>query len=285
MNQGDSGDEGDESATSGIVTGGQDEDTSAGEVDTGTAGESGAADESGGFGFINEQDGGGVSIECSVWDQDCPDGQKCMPWANDGGSSWNATKCTPRDPNPAQPGDACTVEGSGISGIDNCDVASMCWDVDGETNTGICVAFCTGAEANPVCDDPQTSCSIANEGVLILCLPTCDPLAQDCQDGQACYGIDDAYVCAPDASGEMGAYGDPCEFLNACDPGLECLNADGVPGCQGALGCCSPFCDLDDPEAGANCPGADGGQECTPAFEEGQAPPGYEAVGYCFIPA
>jgi hypothetical protein len=184
-----------------------------------SAGESGGADESGGpddsagsdtedttetgisSGFITDPDGGGVSIECSIWDQDCDEGEKCAPWANDGGSAWNATKCVPVDANPSQVGDSCTVEGSGVSGVDTCDVSSMCWDVDPETNEGTCIAFCSGSENAPVCDDPTTSCSIANEGVLTLCLPSCDPLSQDCPDGQACYPIDNSFVCAPDASG------------------------------------------------------------------------------------
>jgi hypothetical protein len=234
-------------------------------------------------GFITDPDGNSVSIECSVWDQDCPEGEKCMPWANDGGNSWNATRCSPVDPDPGQPGDPCTVEGSGVSGVDDCDVATMCWGVDPETNMGTCVAFCMGSENNPVCDDPTTACSIANEGTLILCLPTCDPLLQNCMDGEGCWGIDDDFVCAPDAGGEMGAYGDPCEFLNVCDPGLFCANPDVVPGCASA-GCCSEFCDMSDPMAGANCAGAAGGQMCIPWFEKGQAPPGYEDVGACAIP-
>jgi len=207
-----------------------------------------------------------------------------MPWANDGGSSWNATRCSPLDPAPAQAGDECTVEGSGVSGIDNCDISTMCWNVDPETNMGTCVAFCMGSEANPVCEDPNTSCVIANEGVLILCLPNCDPLLQDCGDGQACYPINDGFACAPDASGEMGLFADPCEFINVCDPGLFCANADAVPNCAGSQGCCSSFCDTSDPMAGAMCPGAAGGQDCVPWFDMGQAPPGFENVGACAIP-
>jgi hypothetical protein len=246
---------------------------------------SGNADDfTGGCGFLCDPDGGGVNIECDVWAQDCSEGQKCMPWANDGGSSWNATKCSPLDPNPAQPGDACAVEGSGVSGIDDCDVSSMCWDVDPETNMGTCIAFCSGSEANPVCEDPSTTCAIANEGVLILCLPNCDPLLQDCIEGQACYPIDDDFACAPDASAEMGVFGNACEFINACDPGLFCANPDAVPNCAGG-GCCSTFCDLSDPDGSAACPGAAGGQECVAWYEEGQVPPGYENVGACAIPA
>jgi hypothetical protein len=238
-----------------------------------------------GAAFIQDPDGGGVNIECDVWAQDCPVGEKCMPWANDGGSSWNATRCSPLDPNPAQVGDPCIVEGSGTSGIDNCDIAAMCWDVDPETNEGVCTAFCSGSEANPVCADPDTTCVIANEGTLILCLPSCDPLIQDCGEGQGCYPIDASFACAPDAGNEQGAYGDACEFVNVCDPGLFCASPDAVPNCVGAVGCCSEFCDLAAMQPDDQCSGANDGQLCTPWYGEDRAPPGYEDVGACAIPA
>lgn len=235
--------------------------------------------------FILPLDGGPVTIECDVWAQDCPENEKCMPWANSGGSSWNATRCAPLDPNPAVIGDECSVEGSGVSGIDSCEVSSMCWNVDPETNMGTCVAFCEGSEANPICADPNTSCNILNDGVLILCLPNCDPLLQDCNEGEACYPTNDSFSCVPDAGGEQGLFGEGCEYLNVCDPGLFCAVPDGVPNCAGSIGCCSSFCDLSDPGATAACPGNAGGQECVAWFEEGQAPPGYENVGACLIPA
>ena len=262
---------------------GQDSDPTADDGSEGPGDTAGDSGDDGPVGFIQDPDGGGVNIECDVWAQDCAEGEKCMPWANDGGSSWNATRCSPLDDNPGQIGDPCTVEGSGVSGIDDCDIASMCWDVDPETNMGTCVAFCSGSEANPVCEDPTTSCVIANNGTLILCLPSCDPLLQDCQEGQACYNVNDTFACAPDASLEMGVYGDGCEFLNVCDPGLYCANPEAVPDCASG-GCCSPFCDFSDPEASAACPGAAGGQECVSWYEEGQAPPGLENVGACAIP-
>jgi hypothetical protein len=265
-----------------------------GDGDTGTSGadETGDADDDDGddtnpsSGFIDTQDGGTAMFECDIWGQDCPEGQKCMPWDNSGQGAWNATKCTPLDPNPAQPGDECTVEGSGVSGIDNCAAASMCWAVDPETNTGTCVAFCSGTEASPNCDDPGTTCSITNSGTLILCLPACDPLQQDCDDGQACYPVSAEFICAPNAAAaDGGNYGDPCEFLNVCNPGLFCAAAAGVPNCQGAQGCCSEFCTLGDPDGDAQCQGSGGGQQCTAYFEEGQAPPDYIDVGVCVIPS
>ncbi|MEM6293443.1 MAG: ribulose phosphate epimerase [Myxococcota bacterium] len=221
--------------------------------------------------------------ECDLWTQDCDTGEKCMPWANDGGSSWNASKCTMEDSEPGQPGDACTVEGSGVSGVDSCAVGSMCWDVD-EENNGTCVAFCGGSAEAAICDDPTTSCIIANDGFLPLCLTVCDPLLQDCGDGSACYPGDDGFVCVPDASGpDLGAFGDPCEFTNACDPGLLCAGAAAVPGCESAR-CCTDFCDLSDPEPAVGCGGLAGGQECVGIFPEGQAPPGSEDTGFCAIP-
>jgi hypothetical protein len=226
---------------------------------------------------------GGAACECDVWAQDCPEGEKCAPWANDGGTSWNATRCVPIDRTPGQPGDACSAEGGGLSGFDDCAEGSMCWDVD-ETGIGACISFCTGNEASPLCEDTDTSCVIANDGVLILCLPSCDPLLSDCADGSGCYPTENSFVCVFDSGGETGAYGDACEFTNVCDPGLWCAPAQAVPDCA-TVGCCTPFCDQSDETASESCPGAAGGQECVPWFDEGQVPPGFEDVGSCMIPA
>ncbi len=233
--------------------------------------------------FICDTDGPIDGGDCSLWAQDCGDGEKCMPWANDGGSAWNSSRCTPIDSVPGQPGDACTVEGSGVSGIDTCDTGSMCWNVD-DKNAGICAPLCTGSEGAPLCDDITTTCVIANDGFLPLCLPSCDPLSQDCQDGSGCYPSENGFVCVPDASGpDLGGYGDACEFTNACDPSLLCAGAGAVPGCDSAR-CCTSFCDLSDAEPSANCEGVSGGQECISAFPEGMVPPGSEDVGFCAIP-
>jgi hypothetical protein len=233
--------------------------------------------------FLQMPDGAGTEVECDVWMQDCPEGEKCMPWANDGGSSWNATRCSPVDDNPGQVGDECMVEGSGVSGLDSCDVGSMCYYVDPETNVGTCVGFCQGSEDAPMCE-LGFLCSISNDGVLILCRRECDPLLQDCMGSAACLPANgsDGFVCIVDASGEMGAPADPCEFLNACDPGLFCANAESVPDCAGASGCCSEFCDLTAPDPNAACSLM--GQTCIPWFEEGTAPPDLTHVGLCTLP-
>lgn len=235
-------------------------------------------------GFIDPSEGG--ANECDVWEQDCPDGEKCMPWADDGGNSWNALRCTPLDPAPVAVGGVCTVEGSAVSGIDDCELGAICWGVDLETNLGTCLGMCTGSPEAPSCADPTASCSISNNGVLILCLPGCDPLVQDCAPAEVCVATGDTFVCAPDSSGDEGQSGDPCEFLNVCDPGLSCLAPEVVPGCLGFSGCCSPYCDVSDLGASADCVTALGvGVECIPFYAEGAAPPGNEDVGICALPA
>ena len=149
-----------------------------------------------------------------------------------------------------------------------------------ETLEGTCHALCTGSEENPYCEDPNSICNISGDGGLPICLPRCNPIAQDCNEGLACYWVGNDFQCVLDASGDEGAAGDPCEFINVCDPGTFCAIADLVPDCQGAAGCCSPFCALDDP-----MPPCLPGQICTPYFDEGNAPRGLEQVGYCALPA
>jgi hypothetical protein len=208
-----------------------------------------------------------------------------MPWANDGGSVWNALKCTPLAPDPKQVGEACTVERSGVSGVDDCDIHTMCWNVDPKTNMGTCVAMCVGDESDPGCENACDVCSISGQGVLMLCLPTCDPLGQNCVPGEACYPMpSNDFACVPDASGDdLGEAGDPCEYINACDAGLFCANPDVVPGCEN-LGCCATFCDtaVADP-----CPDASMGVECVPWWAPGREPTGgcvTATLGACVLP-
>src|SRR5689334_12336786 len=39
--------------------------------------------------FIMDPSAGDLDITCDEWAQDCPEGEKCMPWANDGSMAWN----------------------------------------------------------------------------------------------------------------------------------------------------------------------------------------------------
>jgi hypothetical protein len=184
-----------------------------------------------------------------------------------------------------QPGDDCVAtDGNAVSGNDDCAKGSLCWDIDPDTQTGYCLAYCSGSPDTPVCPG-DTICGIYNDGVLPLCLPRCDPLngGADCPNSNDVCLADPGgkgFVCILDGE-DMGTYGTECQYFNSCAQGLFCADAASVPGCQGAQGCCSEFCNLDEPNT---CSGIDGGQECIPWFEENNAPPGYEHVGGCGIP-
>jgi len=224
-------------------------------------------------------DPGVPGSQCDLWSESCPVGCKCMPWDKDGGSSWNATRCSPLDPNPKGPGQPCTVEGYLASGVDDCAKHSMCWDPDPETNEGTCVPFCLGTADDPSCSDECSTCVIGNGGILTLCLPVCDPLVQDCPAQEGCYPVEDAFVCAPDASEGSGKHGDPCDFTNDCDPGLACLEIDAVAGCAGTVGCCTSFCAPLSP-----CPDEDLGMQCVDWFDGPPPNPCQHEVGICRLP-
>jgi hypothetical protein len=231
--------------------------------------------------FMLEPDTPGPMYECDLYAQDCRPGEKCTVWASGGSNSANASKCVPVVDDPAATGEPCQIKGAPLSGLDDCELGDYCFNnIDPETLEGVCVPFCVGDVSDPYCEDRFYECIICSDSCLPLCLPMCSPLAQDCAPSQACYPIQDTWHCAPDASGEQGGYGDPCEFLNTCDPGVV------PPGqaCEGASGCCTEICDITDPAGDLQCAGAAEGQTCQPWYEEGAAPRGYENVGACALP-
>jgi hypothetical protein len=224
--------------------------------------------------FVPDPGGDVPSVsECDPFAQDCPEGEKCVPYGSTGGN-WDANKCVPVTGS-GSPGDPC-ISGGTVEGTDDCDANSHCWDVmdvDGQP-IGVCTEFCTGSPDDPICA-PGTSCLIANEGSITLCILTCDPLLQDCGAGLACFWANTGFNCIFTA-GDI-PLGEACGFINDCVPGAVCLPADVVPDCAGAS-CCGSFCSIADPE----CPAA--GTECSDFFEEGMAIPGYEDVGVCILP-
>jgi hypothetical protein len=169
------------------------------------------------------------------------------------------------------------VQRSASSGLDNCDLGSMCWYLDGLD--GVCVSQCSGSLEAPMCPD-HTHCVQSSDATITLCLPNCDPLAQDCVRG-TCLPWNDFFECGPSTAPPGTVHGDPCESLNACPPGLVCVEASAHTSCASAIGCCSTACDLTVPDP---CPSLDPNQICEPWFRPGMAPAGYEHVGVCGIP-
>jgi hypothetical protein len=223
---------------------------------------------------------GGVAGECNLWDQDCPPGAKCVPFDSAMTGVVDKTRCVEIAESPGKAGDPCVAEG-GVVGLDDCELGLLCWLLDGEGH-GTCTPMCEGNPDAPVCAEGLV-CDISTGGLLPLCLTTCNPLSPSCPSGQICIpSMAQVFVCDGDVSGDAGAYGDPCEFLNVCDPGLLCVAGQNVPGCQ-TNGCCTEFCDLSEAMSMPNqCSGAPE-QECVPFFDGGAAPPGLEDVGLCAI--
>ena len=244
--------------------------------------DTGSNDDGGTF-LLPPPDGGFGLYECDVLAQDCPPGEKCLAWANDGGPAWNATRCSPIAADPAGFGEGCQVEGSATSGIDDCDLGLMCWNVD-ENGIGECVHQCLGTYDNLLCPGPDEVCPASAEGVLLLCLPQCDPIVGSCDEGELCVPWSDTWFCAPEGGRESGAFGDPCEFVNACDVMHACIDAAALPGCEGSVACCSQLCNVLDDASDAACAALAPGTSCEAWYGEGQAPDGYEHVGVCTVP-
>ena len=111
-------------------------------------------------GFIMTPDHGGVnSLECDPFAQACPPGQKCVPWVDNGGGAWNATKCVDitGDGAPGDPGLVC---------IDPLDASSACDPLV----LGCCQPFCELPDAT--CPNPDQQC-----------VPFFDPMLPDIPPG------------------------------------------------------------------------------------------------------
>jgi hypothetical protein len=216
---------------------------------------------------------------CDVFGQDCPEGQKCAPYAED--LAYDQVKCVPANGTDL-PGGACTADDP-ATGVDSCIEGAICLDVDME-GVGICVALCTGSIFDPLCE-PSFYCDGHGEAFNLCMKADCDPLLQDCMfKDQACYPDSFGFGCYYEnfwpTDGQANA---PCEDFNACDEGLTCLEAAQVgKGCEaGPIGCCTPFCQFPD---GA-CPKPD--QQCMQWFDPLQLPANDPqlAIGYCGVPS
>lgn len=101
---------------------------------------------------------------------------------------------------------------------------------------------------------------------------TCDPRSNtSCDPGEGCYLVSDTELtCAPEFPGD---FGDACDYLNQCDEGLTCLSTFAFDNCDNDVGCCSSFCELDDP---FSCPRH---FECVEILTH--APRCFENLGVC----
>jgi hypothetical protein len=219
---------------------------------------------SGSFYAGPEVDLGGPA-ECDPFSQDCPEGEKCVPYSTTGGE-FDANKCV-QVTGSGEPGDAC-LYGGVIEATDDCGETSHCWGFDGE---GVCMEFCQGIPDEPICPE-GFQCLIDGNGVVNLCSSSCHPLLQDCSVGFACHfaGDTEEFNCGPTDDVPLG---EPCG--DGCAVGLTCLPASMTPDC-GADGCCASYCDLSMPAC------EQVGTQCLSLFV-GEPPAGFEDVGACVV--
>ena len=226
----------------------------------------------------------GADPQCDVWDPDaCPEGEKCLA-NHEGGIDcvWCQANCRPIVGD-ADPGELCESSWQSEGMVDTCAKGSICAGLGPEPGTTICLALCTGSPEEPQCPDGSGCANATSLGPTHWCLPTCDPLMSDCTGSHICVPdeLTSSFLCVLDASGGMAPYGTPCNYVNSCNAGLFCVDAAGVPepGCDQALGCCSPACDTGMPNS---CPGV--GQLCEAWFPPGEGPAGLDHVGVCAVP-
>jgi hypothetical protein len=176
---------------------------------------------------------------CDEYAQDCPEGEKCVPFHIEGCSY---PRCVPvTGDKPA--GEPCSADD--MAG-DDCDADSWCYPGTFDLELpGTCTAFCQGTSDDSFCDDPSLTCVSDNSVYLgaLGCRPSCDPLMPvGCEPWERCtFGYD----WQPDF-GCMLAGGVPdgevCLYNQDCDSG-PCVPAESLLECAGES-CCSPWCDI-----------------------------------------
>lgn len=258
--------------------------------DTGQTSTPTPATGSGDTAVLDEDSGPGPSGgECSFFEQDCNEGEKCVPWSQLPDLVPDEIRCCPVQQPMVQAGDICQVAGYLGSCLDNCAPGTMCLDIDGD-GEGVCQQMCTGSEEEPECGDMDEQCFIYYAGVP-LCFRTCDPLVQDCPQDKGCYPDAIAeggtgFLCMPTV-GDNGL-GDYCWLLSACNPGMICATPDLLPECYGNAsdaGCCTDLCDITEVPDG--CTDIHPDLECVAWYHQGAPPPSPDLanVGACVLPA
>lgn len=214
-------------------------------------------------------------LACDVWQQDCPPGHKCAPYDPDLTFAWTAARCVPVHPDPVALGEGCTMPDGPQAGVDDCPAGSYCTFADLRGHGGQCLPFCTGSPEAPGCPEGM-ACGWGNDGVIAVCRPTCDPLAQDCEPSNA--------TCLPTPSGseftcfvhQWDRGGSGCTAYNGCPPGSVCVPGEWVDASVGpGFGRCASFC-------GGEAHGCPAHRTCMP-WPDGSAS-GHPSVGVCVLP-
>jgi hypothetical protein len=170
----------------------------------------------------------------------CASGRKCTDFMGN-------SRCAPDGTVPE--GGACTS----ADGIDDCAAGSLCRD-------GVCTRIC--AVGSGECNCSRVSSLFTDQDDIGVCVPSCDPIGQDCPAGQGCYIAGDPLtVCA---GAGMVPVGESCQFVNSCAPGSSCA---------------FQYQDRSEPECIAHC--AVGSASCGPNAQCVQASDQSATIGVC----
>lgn len=185
-----------------------------------------------------QSDGSNLPGECSLLQQDCPTGLKCVVSVD-----LNVTKCVflggLNEPEAACESVIVTDEfGQEFYG-DDCEINSVCF-------IGRCVETCGCSYATPSCSDARYLC----DGIAPwpFCLEPCNLFEQDCPTG---------YRCLSYGGGPFGCYplADELPIDAACSDNLDCTgSAQCVIDLEGNT-VCKSSCALD---GSIECPPGEG---------------------------
>jgi hypothetical protein len=251
--------------------------------------------------FLSLPDDPGEPVECDPHaEMPCPECQKCSAAERTPGLLifTGTLSCFPILGD-KQKGEPCDLGEDPVDGLDECASGLICADIHlAGQKTGVCVDFCDPAikdgPTNQACSDPQDFCLSpgCQDCLLSLCVPACDPLIQNCPDGTGCvftyFSTDPAFDCEA-VQPDLPGVGESCEFTYRCNPDASCVVSEEVanPACLGLEVCCTPFCDMNEPNT---CPGAAMGEVCKPFFPDPFDPlldpwsVQYDRLGICGIP-
>lgn len=213
-------------------------------------------------------------MPCETADDQCPVGQKCVPYNSDYGAQYpDAGGCFMVVEGPDPVGEPCTmieIVDHEVAALDSCERGLVCsW------RTGTCLALCQGPVDAWTCPFLSTCTGWEFE---LLCIPICDPLESTCPLGERCNILTSAgFQCFPEDDADLPLFS-TCWDAYECAAGSFCDTSDSAVECDPeGEHCCNKLCDLD----GDTCPGV--GQVCVPLGIFVPIP-GYEDLGRCAVP-
>ncbi|MCY1054740.1 hypothetical protein [Nannocystis sp. SCPEA4] len=177
---------------------------------------------------------------CDVWNDTCPRGQKCVPYAG----PLEMPGCVDIADDPLGLGEPCDEEAQ----PDQCEAGTLCDGSAQGGDSGRCLATCEGSPDEAECADVCSNCFIDGTKSYGVCPVLCDPRAPACPEHLSCIIIPFApnFLCRASSKLSVPA-GMPCTGIFDCVEGTACIPAMFLPACDGDQ-CCTPVCDLNGPD-------------------------------------